>query len=328
MKKPCFGNKIQWENPEKTYIDSTIDFLDSDPKMRKEQIVRLISISKIEEFARLADGELDNLAPYGFMERIPVGFYGFHLDGSRYDVMVFEHLQVAYQDFVAALPTIEAFKDIAEANDGIIDCITDMIREKYFAGKEDFGFNRIDIERIVRYYAESEQQPIFYDFEDRSEFDLDKKVKAFYDEGKKDPFDIHEELWRGSDRWTLIFGEKENNGKHKFYHYVAHLAYRIRIGSNTNNDRPTIQYTQKTPEDCTMAEMKVHFPEHHKQLVADVWAKSKYKDVPGNERFLYEIDHIVEMNNKGKSILENLQVLTKEEHRIKTQSKNAADRLG
>ena len=73
-------DKINWVNPEKlTDIEGT-EFIDKDIETMKK-IARLISIEKIEEFARMMDDSIDTtvLEKLDFLKRVPVGIYRFSI---------------------------------------------------------------------------------------------------------------------------------------------------------------------------------------------------------------------------------------------------------
>ncbi len=324
--------KIYWENPEKAFIDNNIDFLDADSKEYQKQIARLISISKIEEFARLCDGEVDKeLIDYGFIERIPIGFYGFFLEGNRHDVMVFEHLHNAYQDFINDLRNTDFLHDYKENNpDEVISSWVEYIQYKYFNEKESFGFQIIDIERIIKSYAENETLPKYTAFEDRAKYDLDKIVANFIKNENTDFDDFKKSCWENNKKyWELIFGEQKNRGFLFFRKQCDHLKDKIKNPDDykISSERPKITFAKKHIADCrSIYEMKKYFPKEGLELEAKVWAGSRYKDVPKSERFKYQIDHIIRVNDGGKTIFENLEVLLRKEHNLKTTKENRIDR--
>lgn len=51
-----WNEHIAWANPETLFIDEEMEFKETDKKERERQIMRLISIAKIEEFAALMNG--------------------------------------------------------------------------------------------------------------------------------------------------------------------------------------------------------------------------------------------------------------------------------
>lgn len=72
-----WNEHIAWVNPESLFVGDN-DFEDSRTE-RVQHILRLVSISKIEEFASILDDSVDTtlLERVPFEERIPVGMYAF-----------------------------------------------------------------------------------------------------------------------------------------------------------------------------------------------------------------------------------------------------------
>lgn len=73
-------NKISWINP-KILIESNYNDDINNPKERNKNIVRLIALNKIEEFAKIIDNTVNTeaLENLPFIERIPVGIYSFSI---------------------------------------------------------------------------------------------------------------------------------------------------------------------------------------------------------------------------------------------------------
>ncbi len=73
-------DKINWVNPEKLHIEEGAEFIPRYIETQK-RIARLISIEKIEEFARMMDDSIDttDLEKLNFLRRVPVGIYRFSI---------------------------------------------------------------------------------------------------------------------------------------------------------------------------------------------------------------------------------------------------------
>ena len=70
-------SRIAWVNPEELFTCVNANFDDQSAETRK-MAVRLVAIKKIEEFAAIANGTLDErLEKISFIERIPIGIYKF-----------------------------------------------------------------------------------------------------------------------------------------------------------------------------------------------------------------------------------------------------------
>lgn len=96
---------IAWLNPDSLFNGNN-EFTDN-PVERMKHEIRMIAISKIEEFASVLDDFVDTYAleSMPFIKRIPVGMYAFAYleDGgadSSYQVMVYDSTRKAYEDMM------------------------------------------------------------------------------------------------------------------------------------------------------------------------------------------------------------------------------------
>jgi ATP-dependent helicase IRC3 len=116
-------NKINWVNPEKVLVNDT-EFPDKKIETMK-RIARLISIEKIEEFARMMDDSIDTTAleKLAFLKRIPVGIYRFSIlepsgtdepVSKNYDVLLYNDTEEAYDCFVNDLEAVFESIDIED----------------------------------------------------------------------------------------------------------------------------------------------------------------------------------------------------------------------
>ncbi len=94
-------DKIAWSNPE-TIFEGNNDFADTKTEYEKRDI-RLIAISKIEEFAKMLNDSADTkeLEKAPFTQRIPIGMYAFtYLEENgmdiSYQVMIYDSTKTAY----------------------------------------------------------------------------------------------------------------------------------------------------------------------------------------------------------------------------------------
>jgi hypothetical protein len=103
-------NKINWVNPEKLHKEEGAEFIDRGIQTAK-RIARLISIEKIEEFARIMNDSINTteLEKLEFLKRVPVRIYRFSiLEPSEavepvpknYDVLLYDDTEEAYDNFV------------------------------------------------------------------------------------------------------------------------------------------------------------------------------------------------------------------------------------
>lgn len=109
-----WNSKISWVNPEAL---TSADYIQlDDPVHNRENIIRMLSISAIEELALLADEAVDtsHLEGVPLIERIPLGMYTFSfidtVDGhsmERYhQILVYSSTKSAYDNLIHNLPHI------------------------------------------------------------------------------------------------------------------------------------------------------------------------------------------------------------------------------
>ena len=106
-----WNEHIAWVNPESLFNGNN-DFQDNDSERVKRDL-RMIAISKIEEFAAILDDAVDTteLEKVPFEKRIPVGMYAFtYLEENgmdhAYQVMVYDSTQDAYKNLMDSLPLL------------------------------------------------------------------------------------------------------------------------------------------------------------------------------------------------------------------------------
>ena len=321
-----WSDKIAWVNPESLFEGSN-DFGNDDPKSRSERIVRMIAISKIEEFASLLDDSIDttSLEKVDFEKRIPVGMYAYKYleDGGvdhSYQVMVYDSTLDAYKKLMEELPLLfDSFGITEEYLTQVqLDEMEEICRQTYFCGEMIPPYERNDVLSILKYYAQQEAAPSFYTFEDidRNKIDVGKIARHIWDEGMtpKDKAEYINSLWDSKDDnlLRLFFGRK--------IYFIRQLDLEITklsYGEDLFEDN-NIKYGTKALEDLPLHEIGKVNPEMEKKLRDTAFEKSK--DPDGNyccvmcgkkhkTRLFFQVDHITAMNKGGKSVSENLQIL-------------------
>ena len=185
-------DRVSWVNPESVLIGEPID--PKDPETSKN-IIRLISIKNLEDFAILTDKYLnreryEQLQKLEFIERIPVGIYHFSILNSIKDnneiveneknveVLVYDNLMKSYQDFMSNLPNFFKINKL-DNKDNLteieLDQLCPKIEEEYFSNCPNCpGYLPQDIKDILQYYAQYEAIPQFIELKNREKFDLTK----------------------------------------------------------------------------------------------------------------------------------------------------------
>lgn len=320
-----WNEHIAWVNPESLF-DGNNDFQDNDFERAKRDL-RMIAISKIEEFAAILDDAVDTTAleKVPFEKRIPVGMYAFtYLEENgmdhSYQVMVYDSTQDAYKNLMDALPSL--FKSFGATEEYLtetqIDEMEAQCRDSFFCGEMIPPYERKDIFNILKYYAQYEAVPKFYTFDeiDRSKLDVSKIAQHIWDEdmGERKKTEYIDSLWESIDdnMLRLFFGRK--------LYFLRQLSIELMKLSHPDiyNEENNIKYGTRALEDLSLYEIGKINPTLEKSLRNQAFEKAK--DINGNyhcaccgvadkSRIYFQVDHIIPMNNGGKSVAENLQIL-------------------
>ena len=290
----------------------------------------MIAISKIEEFAAILDDAVDTTAleKVPFEQRIPVGMYAFkYLEENgmdhAYQVMVYDSTQNAYKNLMDALPSL--FKSFGATEEYLTEAQLDEMeaqcRDSFFCGEMIPPYERKDVLNILKYYAQYEAVPQFYTFAevDRSKLDVSKIAQHIWDEdmGERKRTEYIDSLWESSDdnMLRLFFGRK--------LYFLRQLNIELMKLSHPDiyDDENNIKYGTRALEDLPLHEIGKINPALEKELRDQAFEKAKDADgnyrcaccgVADKSRIYFQVDHIVPMNNGGKSVVENLQILCRQ----------------
>lgn len=323
-----WNEHIAWVNPESLF-DGNNDFQDNDSERAKRDL-RMIAISKIEEFAAILDDAVDTTAleRVPFEQRIPVGMYAFtYLEENgmdhAYQVMVYDSTQDSYKNLMDALPSL--FKSFGAAEEYLTETQLDEMeaqcRNSFFCGEMIPPYERKDVLNILRYYAQYEAVPSFYTFDevDRSKLDVSTIAKHIWDEdmGERKRTEYIDSLWESSDdnMLRLFFGRK--------LYFLHQLNIELMKLSHPDiyDDENNVKYGTKALKDLPLHEIGKINPALEKELRDQAFEKAK--DANGNyrcaccgvvdkSRIYFQVDHIIPMNKGGKSVAENLQILCRQ----------------
>ena len=323
-----WNEHIAWVNPESLF-DGNNDYQDNDSERAKRDL-RMISISKIEEFASILDDAVDTTAleKIPFEQRIPVGMYAFtYLEENgmdhAYQVMVYDSTQDSYKNLMAALPSLFKSFDATEEylTETLLDEMEAQCRDSFFCGEMTPPYERRDVLNILKYYAQYEAVPQFYTFAeiDRSKLDVGKIAQHIWDEdmGERKRTAYIDSLWESSDdnMLRLFFGRK--------LYFLRQLNIELMKLSHPDiyDDENNIKYGTRALEDMPLHEIGKINPTLEKELRDQAFEKAKDSDgnyhcaccgVTDKSRIYFQVDHIIPMNNGGKSVAENLQILCRQ----------------
>ena len=321
---------IAWVNPESLFSgDNTFS---DDPSERIQREVRLIAISKIEEFASILDQTIDTTAleKVPFQQRIPIGMYAFTylVDNGEQEsmdlscqVMVYDSTASAYREMLEELPALfDSFgvRDQEYLTDDVLYQMEQRCRDTFFCGEMIPPYARQDIENLLRYYAQYDAAPPFYTFDDldRNRLDVGQIAQHLWDLdlGPRKRKEYIDQLWEQSDDnlLRLFFGRK--------LYFIRELDIAISKLADPDlyAEEDNVRYSMRELEDMPLYEIGQIDPNYEKQLRDGAFEKAKTergtyrctlcgKESPNRSHF--QVDHIKPRNQGGKSVPENLQIL-------------------
>ncbi len=331
-------DKIAWVNPEKLFIEENVDFNDDTPETEK-RFIRLISIEKLEEFAKIMDKSIDTdeLKKLDFIERLPVGLYSFSLLKSsdkeeetqkNCEILVYDNIKKAYSDFINELPEffkINNLKDKEIISENELVQLCKIIEDEYFYGCEKLpGYRIEDIKDVLQYYTLYENIPQFIEFKDREKFDITNIADEIYkkDLGERARKEYLMELWeKEQNQWKAFFGFDQKYFINEVYLALQKQSFPEPFEKSTLE--PVDSKEQRELEKLSMSELRENYPLYWRKLRDTVF--DKYKDNNGfytcaisgeksKSKLNFQIDHIKPISKGGLTILDNLQILTRKEH--------------
>ena len=328
-----WNEHIAWVNPESLFNGNN-EFEDTfTDRVRRE--LRMISISKIEEFASVLDDAIDTAAleKVPFVQRIPLGMYAFtYLEENgmdlSYQVMVYDSTAEAYKELMDSLPSLFKSFDAAEEylSDELLGEMEKQCRDSFFCGEMIPPYEPKDVIGILKYYAQYETAPTFYTFDevDRSKLDVSGIAQHIWDEdmGERKRAEYINSIWDSSDDnlLRLFFGRK--------LYFLKQLDIELMKISHPGiyEDEQNVKYGTRQLEDLPLFEIGKVAPGLEKKLRDGAFEKAKGKDglyrcaccgKADSSRVYFQVDHILPMNRGGKSVPENLQILCRTCNEIK-----------
>lgn len=324
-----WNEHIAWVNPESIFGGSN-EFVDNTADRLKRDL-RVIAISKIEEFASILDDSIDTSAieKVPFIQRIPLGMYAFtylEKDGMdlSHQVMVYDSTAEAYRNLMESLPALfKTFNATEEyLDDATLDKMEKTCRDSFFCGEMIPAYERKDVINILKYYAQYESAPQFYTFEDvdRNKLDVSKIAQHIWDEdmGERKKAEYIDSIWESNDdnMLRLFFGRKLY-----FLRQLDVECMKISHPGIYEDAGPDVKFGTRALEDLPLSEIGKYNPELERELRNQAFEKSKNENgeyccaicgMTDKSRVWFQVDHITPMNNGGKSVPENLQILCRQ----------------
>jgi len=320
-----WNEHISWVSPESLF-EGNNEFHDNELERAKRDL-RMIAISKIEEFAAILDDAVDTTAleKIPFESRIPVGMYAFtYLEENGIDrshqVMVYNSTKAAYEELMENLTALfdsyHVEEEFPDAN--ILTAMEEQCRDTYFCGEMTPPYEKRDVISILKYYAQYEVIPQFYTFAeiDRNKLDIGKIAQYIWDEGMnhREQQEYTNMLWESTDDeiLRLFFGRK--------LYFLKQLDIELMKIKYPDiyDEYANVKYGTKHLENLPLYEIRRNAPEYERELRDNTF--KKFQKANGEyycaecgmmhaSRVYFQVDHIIPMNKGGKSVLDNLQIL-------------------
>lgn len=333
-----WNEHIAWVNPESLFEGSN-DFFDKDPGKRIKRDMMMISVAKLEEFAKILDDTVDTtkLENVPFLERIPLGMYTFSYTENSSDenqdidytceVMVYNSTEKSYQDFINYLP--ELFKKYNSNNtdtlpDEILFKMEAECHDKFFKYETIPPYAEEDVLNILKYYDQYSVAPQFYSFDyiDKNRLDI-TQIAQYIINAKLSRIQEKEYI-------TALWNKNDENILKLFFVNKTIFKRHIDLEIDKILEPPegiNISYPKIPLINLPLYEIGKIFPQHEQYLRDTAFEKSKNPEgkfqcahcgLTGDNRLGFEVDHITPMNKGGKSVPENLQILCRSCNRKKS----------
>jgi len=334
---------ITWINPKQLFYRENPVIEDKEYERRK-QIIRIISLEKIEEFAilnnQIIDPVLKNaIERINFIDRIPLGIYNLEYllktdqgeDSVFTEVLVYNNLKQPYEDFIHLLPKFFKEHNLTERDyltDEELDKLAYEIEYKIFRHCEQYpAYSIQDIKNILQYYTVVGALPVFVKFEDREKYNIDEIAREIRekDMGQKTQEIFEDEIWENEKiGWQIFF----NYDKITFLNEINLALTKLRHPEEYQKpvEPPTEVKEQRRFENMNLSEIYQVDRKYYFKIKNEVF--NKYKDQKGyyfsalsgkrsRKKEIFQIDHIIPISKGGKTVLDNLQLLTKKEKQLK-----------
>ena len=313
-------DKIAWVNPE-TLTEAEYHEKETLAETQKQQI-RLIAISKIEEFARMADAAVDTSAldSTPAIELIPLGMYMLSTLECNHQILVYNSTQNAYQSLIRDLPNLMEHYGIEGETipEETLDDMTEHCLQSYFDENMIPSCNRNDIEHLLKFYAQKAVAPLFVTIDEmeRKKLDVSEIAKKIYDEDmrRSEKNAYIQSLWAEEGSLLPVYYTNPYFFKKLIDLELDKLDGDIEIAAA----EPQTEAELRNLEQFPLQKIIELYPKIGLQLKEDAFAAARNDD--GSyvcagcgevfpTRLFLQVDHIVPMAKGGLSVPENLQVL-------------------
>lgn len=315
-----WNDKIAWVNPE-TLTEAEYHEKETLAEAQKQQI-RLIAISKIEEFARMADAAVDTSAldSTPAIELIPLGMYMLSTLECNHQILVYNSTQNTYQSLIRDLPNLMEHYGIEGETipEETLDDMTEHCFQSYFDENMIPSCNRNDIEHLLKFYAQKAVAPLFVTIDEmeRKKLDVSEIAKKIYDEDmrRSEKNAYIQSLWAEEGSLLPVYYTNPYFFKKLIDLELDKLDGDIEIAAA----EPQTEVELRNLEQFPLQKIIELYPKIGLQLKEDAFAAARNDD--GSyvcagcgevfpTRLFLQVDHIVPMAKGGLSVPDNLQVL-------------------
>lgn len=315
-----WNDKIAWVNPE-TLTEAEYHEKETLAETQKQQI-RLIAISKIEEFARMADAAVDTSAldSTPAIELIPLGMYMLSTLECNHQILVYNSTQNAYQSLIRDLPNLMEHYGIEGETipEETLDDMTEHCFQSYFDENMIPSCNRNDIEHLLKFYAQKAVAPLFVTIDEmeRKKLDVSEIAKKIYDEDmrRSEKNAYIQSLWAEEGSLLPVYYTNPYFFKKLIDLELDKLDGDIEIAAA----EPQTEAELRNLEQFPLQKIIELYPKIGLQLKEDAFAAARNDD--GSyvcagcgevfpTRLFLQVDHIIPMAKGGLSVPDNLQVL-------------------
>ena len=315
-----WNDKIAWVNPE-TLTEAEYHEKETLAETQKQQI-RLIAISKIEEFARMADAAVDTSAldSTPAIELIPLGMYMLSTLECNHQILVYNSTQNAYQSLIRDLPNLMEHYGIEGETipEETLDDMTEHCFQSYFDENMIPSCSRNDIEHLLKFYAQKAVAPLFVTIDEmeRKKLDVSEIAKKIYDEDmrRSEKNAYIQSLWAEEGSLLPVYYTNPYFFKKLIDLELDKLDGDIEIAAAEPQTKAELRNLEQFP----LQKIIELYPKIGLQLKEDAFAAARNDD--GSyvcagcgevfpTRLFLQVDHIVPMAKGGLSVPENLQVL-------------------
>jgi ATP-dependent helicase IRC3 len=289
------------------------------PEPRPHVPIEAISIELVRRLSRQMDSGI-NVASHPFFTLLPKGWYKVEYQTTMEGtdeiqeitklVMIFDSEEKSYSNFIEHLlgqynqMKLGQFK----GEDVLLKDVYNKLRDwhqTFFSACQDvrFGTNQIDdLFVIARHVAQNDSRPIFYEFDARSNHDLDIFAQEILAKNlgiSAADKALFEEYERSDRYWNTIY-YRYDQFKSQFDSCVNRILHIQRFGEESPSGRAVEEEESKRWE----------MPQEQKELVKQ---RDGYKcQCCGEDRKqLLQVDHIVSTYFRGEHEISNLQTLCK-----------------